>query len=1098
MAQLILAAAGAAVGSLSGAGIVAFGMTGAQIGWTVGGLLGGMLTPAQKVQGPRLSDLSVTGSSYGSVIPYFEGAVRVAGQIIWASEKRGTKTTTRQGGKGGGGQKVTTWSYAVDLMLLLSDCEIAPVALKVFSNGDLIYATQSGIETASLLASQTAPPWDRMTVYSGVVSQEPDPDYEAAVGVANALAFRGRGTVFIKGLQIGQSGNIPNLTFLIAREITTGVDTDGVVYEEVSQTHATFPVYDDNKATAQWYDTSIKKWGSSSLAIGRMVMDTKDASSNYAADTLTRMRYQYPGQQDVVIEGWVYLTNYSHQSLLFKLWNEDVSGVHADQSHIALFVDSNGKVYPKVYTSVPNFWYRAGVNVSFPDVVDSNYPTPTGLSFYGDAISGINHTTRNPEVVPLNTWAHVAVFRYDSQFYTRVNSVVHKHKFLDAFGAGGKHHNDSIAYTEGGYDYYEPSRTTMEKGEALFLAAMGTDPKVSLFVGSSFLNTTGARFDSVRVRLGRHLLEAEYSLPTAAFVRDSKTLALYNFNSGPTYQAVEPTIQAVVERLCGDRAGIPSGKTDATALGSIPTPVHSMLISQVSTVRSVLDILMGSYFFDVCLSNANYFRPRARASAATIPFEDLGWVEEGGSFSDRLPLELANELELPAQIFLTYSNIDADFQTDTQQSDRVFTSQINSSVIQLPLGFTASEAKKIADARLADLYVGLLTSRVRLNAKYADLESTDAIILVDEDGSRYRQRIVKKTDTDLVLIELETVGDDASVFSQLGLTVGGVPEQTVVTALPDTFLALLDAPLLRDADNQPGHYLAVKGSSDRWFSAEVYVSRDDVTYVLIESFVDEAVFGTAYAALGDWTGFSVFDELSTVIVNVGLGQLSSSTRTDILNSPEVNAAMIGSELVQFRTATLISSGVYRLTGFLRGRKGSDWAMTGHAPSERFVLLTTIGMRFIPMDIGDLNRDRYYKGVSGGQRLSAVTSDEFTPQGVNLIPLSPAQVRANRDTDDTVLTLLRRSRLTTRFGGDGTQGGLVGEVGLNMEIDVFSDSGFTTVVRTLILTETETIIYTLAQQTVDFPDSPPNQGELYLRAYQISSTVGRGYVRQATL
>ena len=41
----------------------------------------------------------------------------------------------------------------------------------------------------------------------------PDPDYEAAVGTANALAYRGRATIFIKSLQLDSSGQLPNLNF---------------------------------------------------------------------------------------------------------------------------------------------------------------------------------------------------------------------------------------------------------------------------------------------------------------------------------------------------------------------------------------------------------------------------------------------------------------------------------------------------------------------------------------------------------------------------------------------------------------------------------------------------------------------------------------------------------------------------------------------------------------------------------------------------------------------------------------------------------------------------------------------------------------------
>ena len=96
MTQLVLGAAGAAVGYVIG------GPTGAMIGWTVGSTIGSVIAQkTQHVDGPRLSDLRVTGSAYGAPIAVIEGHYRTAGQIVWASDKYAITTTTSQGGKGG-------------------------------------------------------------------------------------------------------------------------------------------------------------------------------------------------------------------------------------------------------------------------------------------------------------------------------------------------------------------------------------------------------------------------------------------------------------------------------------------------------------------------------------------------------------------------------------------------------------------------------------------------------------------------------------------------------------------------------------------------------------------------------------------------------------------------------------------------------------------------------------------------------------------------------------------------------------------------------------------------------------------------------------
>jgi hypothetical protein len=211
MAQLIIAAAGAAIGGMIAPGVVALGMTGASIGWAAGSLIGSMFAPTQKSAGPRLGDLRVAGSSYGAPVPWVAGTPRIAGQVVWASAKREIATVTEQG-KGGGGSEYTSYTYEVDLLILLT-ANVVPGISRVWSNGDLIYNMLSTASAETRAASEATPAWSRITYYDGNAAQDPDPTYEAAVGAANAPAYRGRGSVFIQSLQLGSSGQLPNLTF---------------------------------------------------------------------------------------------------------------------------------------------------------------------------------------------------------------------------------------------------------------------------------------------------------------------------------------------------------------------------------------------------------------------------------------------------------------------------------------------------------------------------------------------------------------------------------------------------------------------------------------------------------------------------------------------------------------------------------------------------------------------------------------------------------------------------------------------------------------------------------------------------------------------
>lgn len=105
MAKIGLALAGAAIGAF-------FGPIGAEIGFTLGGILGSMLFPGKPVFGPRLNDLQVSSATNGAPIPFGYGTDRVAGNMIWTNGITEHNVTTGGGIGGKGGQpQQTTYNY---------------------------------------------------------------------------------------------------------------------------------------------------------------------------------------------------------------------------------------------------------------------------------------------------------------------------------------------------------------------------------------------------------------------------------------------------------------------------------------------------------------------------------------------------------------------------------------------------------------------------------------------------------------------------------------------------------------------------------------------------------------------------------------------------------------------------------------------------------------------------------------------------------------------------------------------------------------------------------------------------------------------------
>lgn len=995
MAQLVVSAAGAAIGFFATGG----NPVGAQLGWAAGSLLFAATQSGPKTEGPRLADLSVSTSSYGTPIPYVQGHPRVAGQIIWASSKREIATTTEEGK--GGGAEYTSYTYEVDLLILLTDNVIAGVS-RVWSNGELIWSSLTGSDDGTLAASSGTNKWQRMTVYTGAPTQLPDPTYEAAVGTANAPAYRGRGSVMVQGLQLGGNGQLPNLTFEVFTAATSATRDVTLLlnFDDFANPFADASAYKNEatsigaKATVGRFDSGL---GISSLA--------ELPSPPAYGDRL--LKYQNAAfvagvNVDFTIEFWVYFNSFIRLADFFIFRNTTAGTID-----VGVALNSGGAL---------RLVQSGGFNVSL-----------------GTAV--------------VQQWIHLAVARSGSTIRCFKDGV-----------------QTSSAQFNGNF----PNGFTADE-----LRLMG-------FGGAN--DPVDCVLDGIRMTRGHARYTADFAVPSSAPADDS----------GTNYTLISPTLSGVVSALCL-RTGLAASQFDVTGLAAITKPVRALAVSQVSSTRSVLDILAAAYFFEGVLSDKIYFRPRGAASVATLAYDELGYSADGASQADPLALRQANELELPAQVALTYSNVDADYQTDTQYSDRLLTGQDSTSAMQVPLAFTAAEAKSIADAMLMDRAAGLISTSISLGLQHTRLEPGDVVLLTGEDSSTYRMRLTRRADADGVL-RFDAVLDDASVFSQAGVTTGGTTSQTVVMALPNTTLELLDIAILRDADNLPGHYVALKGANSSWASAGVYSSLDNASYTLSQTIGTQAVIGICSSTLGAWAGGNIFDEMNSVTVSVGDGQLASVTRDALLNDQTVNAALVGSELIQYRDAALLSTGVYLLSGLLRGRRGTEYSMTGHAANERFVKLGNAGMRFVALQSSDLGRLRYYKGVTAGQRLSAVTAKTITPAGVGLECFAPVDARADRTTTDTVLSWKRRTRLSTRLVGALPISAPLGETTESYEVEVYSSAAFTTLKRTLT-SSTPSVTYTSAQQITDFG---ANQATLYLRIYQMSATVGRGYVLQATV
>lgn len=198
MATIVLQAVGAAVGGI-------FGPVGAAIGAGLGAMGGyavdtAIINSTRHMEGARLTSGRFVTAEEGANLPFIYGTARLSGTLIWATRFEESKTTERQGGKGG--PKVTSYSYFGNAAYAVAEGEIAGIR-RIWADGQELDLTEIN-----------------MRIYRGTEHQQPDPLIEAKQGTGNAPAYRGTAYVVFERIPLENYGNrLPQFHFEVMRPI---------------------------------------------------------------------------------------------------------------------------------------------------------------------------------------------------------------------------------------------------------------------------------------------------------------------------------------------------------------------------------------------------------------------------------------------------------------------------------------------------------------------------------------------------------------------------------------------------------------------------------------------------------------------------------------------------------------------------------------------------------------------------------------------------------------------------------------------------------------------------------------------------------------
>ena len=186
MATVVLTAVGTALG----------GPVGGAIGALIGQRIDHELFGPKGRDGPRLTELAVQTSSYGSAIPWLFGRMRVAGTVIWSTDL--IETRSRSGG-GKGQPSSAQYSYAASFAVLLSGRPIQGIG-RIWADGRLVRGAAGDLKIKAALR-----------VHLGGEDQPVDPLIGSAEGATPA--YRGCAYLVFEDVPLGEFGNrVPSLS----------------------------------------------------------------------------------------------------------------------------------------------------------------------------------------------------------------------------------------------------------------------------------------------------------------------------------------------------------------------------------------------------------------------------------------------------------------------------------------------------------------------------------------------------------------------------------------------------------------------------------------------------------------------------------------------------------------------------------------------------------------------------------------------------------------------------------------------------------------------------------------------------------------------
>ncbi len=1048
-----MSSTGQALGYVVGAvaGYFTGGASYVLMGAAIGGAVGAALDPPKgpNLQGPRLNDLSQQTASYGTVIPRVYGTSALLGNVFWIENNalRESSKTESSGGKGGGGgASQTTYSYSATFALGLCEGPIAGVR-RIWIMGNLIYDAQS-TDIDTIVASNRAA--QGFTIHLGDENQAPDARMQATLGVANTPAFRGLAYIVFNDLELEKYGN--------------SLQGAQVKVEVVKQAS-----YTSWARTTTVADTGFRFMDDDSPGLG--------------------IPYFVEENGEVVIgvrgsiDQYVFSRSGAFLAKRFSLQNacESYIDVYGKRWH------SPGKVNNLFSAIDDDIWLIVGglrnidgqtirrANAVMTEPIDAALPDDRPI------IGCYLSNDRNSLVViygDVGAWPpwgeHYAAIwceiNTDGVLQRSGTVVGSANAYVFGFGRAAEFHYGASCY---------------DQDSGLLVTAYGAGDS-----GSLTIRRINDNFELVVVG-SSSLSYFNFSRPSVY----TKNNVIYAY-SGSAFNVFTanlmsqslPNLASIVQAECLKSSILSAGDLDVSSLADT---VMGYRISSVGAIRAGIEKLQGAWPFDALQAGYQIkaVRRGIASSVAIIPAAVLG-AGQGGQPGEVLSQTREMDSQLPSRVRVQHLDPDREYNIGEQYAERLNTTSVNETTIDLAVVLSSGDAAKVAEVLLYLYWLERSDFSFTLPPSYRYLEPSD-IVTVQTADADYVFRLTRLHYQSDGVIDC-TAKLHHPVYASLAAGAAGGTAPVVIPPVGMTSMALIDTGCLLDSLDSPGFLIAAAGYSAGWPGAALYRSADGgQSYAQVNAFTQPSTLGYVATAIAAPADFRMMDKASVITARFyGGASVSSVTEAQLLNG--ANHFAYGAdgrwEIIAAQNAVLQADGSYVLTDLLRGRFGTEWAMGSHATMDSLVLLDRNLLQAGQASLNSIGLEGRYKPVTFGALIDATDYQAFTYRGANLECLAPAFLNGSRAASgDWSLSWLRR----TRVGGEWRDyiDAPLGEASEAYEVEIYTSAAYTTLKRTITGLSTASATYTSAQQVADFGS---NQATLYVKVYQLSANVGRGY------